>query len=187
MKQRSFRTVAAVMIAAAALALGACSTSDSKSDAKASTTTSAAAKAADTFEDGNKDGKAEGEAPSKTPAPDLPKPTVQQLNDKLTKAFDPSIDGKEKISWIENAERDPLLVEKLVDAAKKNKVKVEVTKVGDPKDGKLKADAKVTIDGSPVDNATIDFVAEGDQWKVANQFACSIVKSAKLDSAACQS
>jgi len=36
------------------------------------------------------------------------------------------------------------------------------------------------------EKGSVDFVAVGDQWQIAHQFACSIVKSAELDSAACQ-
>ena len=104
----------------------------------------------------------------------------------VRRRVDPSVDNKEKISWVQDAERDPELVNKLVDAAKAQNVKVEITGVQEPKDGKLKADAKVTINGEPVQNAFVEFVAEGDQWKVSHQFTCNIVKSAKLDSAACQ-
>ncbi|MFD6104672.1 hypothetical protein ACFWFQ_18605, partial [Nocardia salmonicida] len=35
-----------------------------------------------------------------------------------------------------------------------------------PVDGKLKANADVTIDGTPVKDAFVDFVAEDDSWKV---------------------
>ncbi|WP_433574765.1 hypothetical protein [Nocardia brasiliensis] len=111
---------------------------------------------------------------------------MQQLNDRLTKAFDPAVPNKEKISWIQAAEQDPYLVANLVDAAKKQDVEVEVTNVQEPQDGKVKADAKVTIGGSPVDDAFISFVSEGGEWKVDRAFACTIVTSANIDTAACQ-
>ncbi|WP_040836583.1 hypothetical protein [Nocardia brevicatena] len=184
MKIRPFRVVAAITMAAAALTFTACTSSeDSSSDSGASAT-----QAAGGFEAGkSSDGTEEGAAPSTTPPPNLPKPSPEELNDKINRALDGSVSEEEKLAWIEDAEQDPQLVDKLVDAAKKNKVTVKITKVGDPADGKLKADAEVTIDGQPVENASVDFVAEGDQWKIANKFACNIVKSAQLDSAACQS
>ncbi|MEV6065866.1 hypothetical protein AB0L82_04855 [Nocardia sp. NPDC052001] len=183
MKHSIFRATAAVALAASAFGLVACSTSETKSD---SATTTSASAPTNNFQGSTDDTKETGAPPSTTPAPNLPKPTVAELNDKITKAFDPSIDAKTKIDWIENAGQDPQLVAKLVDAAKKNDVKVEITNVPDPADGKLKADAKVTIAGNPVNNATVSFVAEGNEWKVDHAFACSIVKAAKLDSAACQ-
>ncbi|WP_405138979.1 hypothetical protein [Nocardia sp. NBC_01388] len=181
MKHTIFRATAAVALAAAALGLVACSSSD-KSD---SATTTSAAAPSNAFQGTTDDTKDTG-APSTSQVPNLPKPTVAELNDKLTKAFDPSIDAKTKVDWIEDAGQDPQLVAKLVDAAKKNDVKVEITNVPDPADGKIKADANVTIGGSPVNNATVSFVADGNDWKVDHNFACSIVKAAKLDSAACQ-
>ncbi|WP_433202400.1 hypothetical protein ACQP1G_12180 [Nocardia sp. CA-107356] len=185
MQYRSFRAVAAIAFAATALLFTACSSDNSSSSSGSSATSSA--KSGGGFESGtSQDGKEEGAAPTSTTPPDLPKPTVQDLNGKITRALDGTVAEKEKVTWIEDADRDPELVDKLVAAAKQNKVTVEITKVGDPKDGKLKADANVTIDGKKVENGSVDFVAVGDQWQIAHQFACSIVKSAKLDSAACQ-
>ncbi|MEV0765980.1 hypothetical protein [Nocardia sp. NPDC050435] len=182
MKLRSIRA-AAVVAAAAALTLTACGSDKDDSAGPSATPTTAGQ-----YEEGKQPGEAieaEGELTT-TPPPDLPKPTAAELNEKITKAFDASVGEQEKISWVQDAEKDPQLVDKLVDAAKKNNVKVEITGVQEPKDGKLKADAKVTIDGAPVDNAFVEFVAETEGWKVSNQFTCNIVRAAKLDSAACQ-
>lgn len=183
MKIRPFRIMAAVTMAAAALTFTACSSTEETSTEGAATSTEAAAG----FESGKtQDGREEGKAPTTTPAPNLPKPTVEELNDKLTRALDGAVAEDEKLAFIEDAEQDPQLVDKLVEAAKKNEVTVKITNVGEPAEGKLKADAEVTIAGSPVENASVAFVAEGDQWKIAHDFACNIVKSADLDSAACQ-
>jgi hypothetical protein len=170
-------------MAAAALTFTACSSTEDSSTGAAATSTEAAAE----FESGKtQDGREEGKAPTTTPAPNLPKPTAEELNDKINRALDGSVGEDEKLVWIEDAEQDPQLVDKLVEAAKKNEVTVKITNVGEPVDGKVTADADVTIGGSPVENATVDVVAEGDQWKIAHGFACNIVKSAQLDSAACQ-
>ncbi|MEU1980239.1 hypothetical protein [Nocardia sp. NPDC019395] len=183
MKIRPLRVVAAVTMAAAALTFTACSSTEETTTDGAAPTTGAAAE----FESGkSQDGREEGKPPVTTPAPNLPKPTAEELNDKINRALDGSVSEDEKLAWIEDAEQDPELVDKLVEAAKKNEVTVKITNVGEPAEGKVKADADVTIGGSPVDNASVDFVAEGDQWKIAHDFACNIVKSAQLDSAACQ-
>lgn len=184
MKHTIFRATAALMLATSALGLVACSKSDDT--AKTATTTSASAPAGK-FDGGVEgDGKQTGAAPAPTTVADLAKPSVADLNDKVAKAFDPSIDAKTKTDWIEDAALDPQLAQKLVDAAKANNVKIKITSVGDPSGGKLKADADVTIDGKPVQNATVSFVADGTDWKIDHNYACSIVKAAKLDSAACQ-
>ncbi|MEV0246129.1 hypothetical protein AB0H76_06010 [Nocardia sp. NPDC050712] len=183
MKLRSIRAAVAIAAAASVLTLGACGSDSGDSAAPSATPTTAGQ-----FEEGTKAGEAveaEGELTT-TPPPNLPKPTAAELNEKINKAFDSSVGEQEKISWVQDAEKDPQLVDKLVDAAKKNKVKVEITGVQEPKDGKLKADANVTIDGAPVENAFVEFVAETEGWKVSNQFTCNIVRAAKLDSAACQ-
>ncbi|MGN2636993.1 hypothetical protein ACTD5D_12525 [Nocardia takedensis] len=184
MKQRSTRAVLTACAVAVVLAVGACSgDSDDSAAPSGATATSAAAD----FESGKtQQDLIEGEAPTTTTAPDLPKPAAEELNGRINRAFDRSVGAQEKSAWIQDAERDPQLVDKLVDAAERNKVTVRITGVGDPKDGKLKADAEVTIGGAPVQDAFVEFVAEDDQWKVSNQFTCTIVRNAKLDSAACQ-
>ncbi|AFU04003.1 MULTISPECIES: hypothetical protein [Nocardia] len=187
MKHRTFRTAVAVVLTAAACTLTACASgNDDKKDASPSTSANADTQPGELQGGSDKGEKETGSAPTTPSSPALAKPSVQQLNDRLTKAFDPAVPNKEKISWIQAAEQDPYLVANLVDAAKKQDVKVEVTNVQEPQDGKVKADAKVTIGGSPVDNAFISFVSEGGEWKVDHTFACNIVKSAKIESAACQ-
>ena len=110
MKHYIFRTTAAVALATAVFGLAACSKSDSDStSSNSSAQTSAAA-----FEEGGAGDKVQGAKPSTTPVPNLPKPTVEDLNTKIQRAFDPSVDSKEKTSWIEDADRDPYLVDKLV-------------------------------------------------------------------------
>lgn len=184
-KHRTFRTAVAVVLTAAACTLTACASGDKESSSP-SITANADTKPGELQGGSDKGDKETGSAPTTPSSPALAKPSTQQLNDRLAKAFDPNVPNKEKISWIQAAEQDPYLVANLVDAAKKQGVKVEITKVNDPTDGKLKADAKVTINGSPVDDAFVSFVSEGGEWKVDHTFACNIVKSAKIDSAACE-
>ncbi|MFD6392390.1 hypothetical protein [Nocardia sp. NPDC060259] len=182
MNNRMFKTAVAVTAAAAALGLTACSSSDSETSAGATSTTAGAA-----FEDGKKvEGTQEGDAPMTTAVPVLPAPTVDELNARLDKAMAGQLTAEEKATFIEDAERDPNLVDKFVEAAKKNNVKAKITSVGTPADGKVKAPADVTIDGTPVQGATVEFVASEGGWRVSHVFTCNIVKSAKLDSAACQ-
>ncbi|APE35988.1 hypothetical protein BOX37_20935 [Nocardia mangyaensis] len=181
MKNRSFKTIAAIAMTAAALGLSACSSDSEDTSAAGDTSTTA-------FESENTGGESDtGASIAETPAPNLPKPTPEELNDRVNKALNGQLSDSEKLTYIENADRDPDLVDKFVTAAKENKVTVKIVSVDDPADGKLKANADVTIDGAPVEGATVQFVAQGSDWKVSNTFACSIVKSAKLDSAACQS
>ncbi|MET9213988.1 MULTISPECIES: hypothetical protein [unclassified Nocardia] len=183
MNNRPMKTAAALVAIVAALGLSACSSDASSSSAGASSTTAAGAG----FESGStKQGKEEGGDLAVTTPPNLPKPTAEELNSRINKALAGKLTGDEKKTYIEDADQDPMLVDKFVDAANKNKVTVAITEVGEPADGKLKADADVTIDGKPVQDAFVDFVAEDDSWKVSHTFACNIVKSAKLDSAACQ-
>ncbi|MBH0779592.1 hypothetical protein [Nocardia bovistercoris] len=182
MKHRSISAVAFAFAAAMTLAAcGADSGSDTASSQAATTST------ASNFESGKtQEGLIEGEAPPTTTPPNLATPTAQELNSRINRAFDRSVGSQEKTAWVQDAERDPQLVDKLVDAAERNKVKVSITGVRPPENGKLKADADVSIDGKPVQDAFVEFVAEDDQWKVSNQFTCNIVRTAKLDSAACQ-
>ncbi|MFD3745048.1 hypothetical protein [Nocardia sp. NPDC058633] len=180
---RPVQTAAALVAIVAALGLGACSSDATIIDKTAAPTTSEGG----AFESGEaKAGKEEGGEPAATTVPNLPKPTADELNARLNKAMAGQLTGDEKKTYIEDADQDPMLVDKFVEAAKQNNVKVTITTVGEPVDGKLQANADVTIDGTPVKDAFVDFVAEDDSWKVSHVFACNIVKSAQLDSAACQ-
>lgn len=180
---RPVKTAAALVAIVAALGLGACGSDTGSTSTSTGTTTSKGG----AFETGDAtSGKEEGGEPAATTVPNLPKPTAAELNSRLTKALAGQLTGEEKKTYIEDADQDPMLVDKFVEAAKQNNVKVVITTVGDPVDGKLEANADVTIDGTPVKDAFVDFVAEDDSWKVSHVFACNIVKSAQLDSAACQ-
>ncbi|MFF5036040.1 HMG-box domain-containing protein [Nocardia salmonicida] len=183
MNIRPVKTAAVLVAIVAALGLGACGSDAGSTSTSTGTTTSKAG----AFETGDaKSGKEEGGEPAATTVPNLPKPTAAELNSRVTKALAGQLTGEEKKTYIEDADQDPMLVDKFVEAANQNNVKVAITTVGDPVDGKLKANADVTIDGTPVKDAFVDFVAEDDSWKVSHVFACNIVKSAQLDSAACQ-
>lgn len=187
MNHRISRTALAVALGAAActLAVGCSSATDdsSESGAVASATRDADAGEA---QGGSENGtKQTGSAPTTPASPQLAKPSVAELNDRLTKAFDPAVPNDEKISWIQAAEQDPYLVQNLVAAAERENVTVSVTNVQDPQNGVVKADADVTIGGEPVQDAFIEFVSEGGQWKVSNTFACNVVKAAQIESAAC--
>jgi hypothetical protein len=172
---------------AAALAMSACSTEDKSSS---STTTASPTSAAD--QSGTDEGGAMTEAPDKTGAapttrtsPQPATPTVAELNKRLNDAFDPSVDSKDKIKWLQAGEQDPYLVDKLVEAAKKNNVTIEVVKVNEPVDGKLTAEANVSVAGQPKPTI-IEFISEGGEWKITQTFTCNIVKAAQLQSAACE-
>ncbi|WP_067656154.1 hypothetical protein [Nocardia harenae] len=183
-----FRTAAAVLLTTAActLAVGCSGSSDETSSDGTVPTATRDADAGDAQGGSNNGAKQTGSAPSTKAEPAPAKPTVAELNDRLTRAFDPAVPNAEKISWIQNAEQDPYLVQNLVAAAERENVTVNVTNVQEPAGGKVKADADVTIGGTPVQNAFIEFVAEGGQWKVSNTFACNVVKSAGIESAACE-
>ncbi|MFC8046609.1 hypothetical protein [Nocardia sp. NPDC057353] len=184
-----FRTAVAVLVTTAActLAVGCSSAGDDADSGTAAPTATRDADAAEAQGGSDVGSKQTGSAPTTPSAPALAKPSVAELNDRLTKAFDPAVPNAEKISWIQNAEQDPYLVQNLVAAAERENVTVQVTNVQDPVDGKVKADADVSIGGTPVQNAFIEFVSEGGQWKVSNTFACNVVKSAEIESAACES
>ncbi len=184
MNNRALRTAAVLVAAVATLTLSACSSSSNSSSSSSTTTTVKT----DGFQNNGakKPGKDDGAQPAPATSQNLPKPSAADLNDKINKAFDPSIPAKTKVDWVEDAGKDPDLVDKLAQAAKQNDVKVTITKVEDPADGKLKADADVTMGGTPVNGASVPFVADGGEWKVDHTYACSIVKQAKLNSAACE-
>lgn len=132
------------------------------------------------------DGKYPGQPPQPPAAPDLEKPTVSDLADRVNTTLDTEIDGRSKVGWLEYADRDPHLVDRFVEAAVTSKVEIEITGVREPVSATLQADARVTRGDLPAEDAVVDFVAEGGQWKISHRFACGVIRGAGLDSAACQ-
>lgn len=126
-----------------------------------------------------------GTGVSTTAVADVPPlPTVEELNNRFTRAFARQLTAEEKVSWFEYGGQDPMLIDNLVDAAKANHVTVAITDVHLTGASRAVATAKVTTPAGTTDQA-IELVPDGGQWKVSSAFTCSIVATAGLRSPAC--
>ncbi|MFC4374404.1 hypothetical protein ACFO5K_09835, partial [Nocardia halotolerans] len=96
--RRTGRAAIAGLAVVAALGMSACS--DDKGDAPAAKTTTTAMAATTS---------AAAELP--------PVPTVEQLNEQLNTALDPSIPNEEKLDFVQGGEADPELPNRLAQAA----------------------------------------------------------------------
>ncbi|MEV0246399.1 hypothetical protein AB0H76_07425 [Nocardia sp. NPDC050712] len=163
MKLRNTGRIAIAGLAVvAALGLTACGSDDKAESKPTPTTTSAPA----------------------TSAADLPPtPTAADLNAQLQKALDPNVPNSEKLEWIQGAEADPELPNRLAEAYKSTNATIDVTEVtafGDT----LNAKAKLAFNGQE-NIADVPFVAENGHWKVQKAWVCQMLQLANQPSAAC--
>ncbi|GAA4480417.1 hypothetical protein GCM10023094_26900 [Rhodococcus olei] len=157
------KTLVAGVAVAAALTLGACSSSDGEpatTTKKAPTTTAVAI-----------------DAP--------PVPTAAELNAMLVKGLDPATPTTEKVLLVQDGESDPGLFDQVAAAAKANNATVTVVDpILDNGDGTLTATVNMEI-GGQVNPGTATFVVENGRWVLSKEYACNIVKLANLTSPAC--
>ncbi|WP_433607945.1 hypothetical protein [Prescottella agglutinans] len=121
-------------------------------------------------------------APSQPP---IPAPTTAELNASLLRAFDETVPAADKVTLVQGAEADPQLIDQVVAAAKANKASAQVTDVTDLGDGRVAATVVMTLDGQPVPESIVNFVAEDGVWKLSKDNACGIVSMAGLTSPTC--
>lgn len=164
---RTGRALVAGMAVAAALTMTACS-SDDGGDTATTTTASASTSAS-----------------AAAPAGDLPPvPTAAELNQRLQESLDPNVPLEQKVAYVQGAEEDPELIDKVAEAARVNNAKIEVLDVTDLGDGTLSSNATIDL-GGQVNPLQVAYVAEDGQWKLSRDNACAIVSLAQLTSPAC--
>ncbi|MFD3744100.1 hypothetical protein [Nocardia sp. NPDC058633] len=161
--RRTGRVAIAGLAVVAALGLSACS--DDKGDKPAPKTTTSA--------------KAETSAASNLPAV----PTVEQLNEQLNTALDPSVPNEQKLDFVQGIEADPELPNRLAQAVQDNNVQVQVTEVTSFGDS-VNAKADFTVNGQ-TNVVDVPFVAEEGKWKVQKSWACGMLTNLGQTSVAC--
>ncbi len=157
-----------------ALALTACG-SDGGTDAPATTTAAASA-----TED------AGGGADSALP----PTPTVEELNQQLQTALDPSVPLEQKQDLVTGLEGDPQLLQTLSDKVQEAKADGSLTDVAvvgpilPPTGEVLTVPFSATFDGQEnTGDATL--VAADGQWKLDGNFVCGLAGVIGVQSPAC--
>ncbi|MFF0544358.1 hypothetical protein ACWEVD_21160 [Nocardia thailandica] len=165
MKLRTTGRVAIAGLAVvAALGLSACSDDKGTTTTAAKTTTSVKTSA--------------------TSAANLPPvPTVAELNAQLNTALDPSIPNEQKLEFVQGAQADPELPNRLAQAAKDANVQVQVTEVTSFGDS-VNAKANFTLNGQ-TNVVDVPFVAEDGKWKVQKSWACTMLTNLGQQSTAC--
>ncbi|MGB3773538.1 MAG: hypothetical protein WBA00_20595 [Rhodococcus sp. (in: high G+C Gram-positive bacteria)] len=163
---RTGRALVAGMAVAAALSMTACSSDDGGTES--TTTTSASTSSA------------VAEVPSDLP----PIPTAEELNTRLQESLDPNVPLDQKVAYVQGAQADPELINKVAEAARVNNAQIEVLDVTDLGDGTLSSNATIDI-GGQVNPLQVTYVAEDGQWKLSQDNACAIVSLAQLTTPAC--
>ncbi|MFE1594868.1 hypothetical protein [Nocardia sp. NPDC058705] len=162
--RRTGRVAIAGLAVVAALGLSACS--DDKGGTTSKTTTSAKT------------------AANGAPTAELPAvPTVEQLNEQLTMALDPSIPNDQKLDFVQGIEADPELPNRLAQAVQDNSVQIQVTEVTSFGES-VNAKANFTLNGQ-VNVVDVPFVADQGKWKVQKSWACGMLTNLGQTSVAC--
>ncbi|MEV0081030.1 hypothetical protein AB0H58_31850 [Nocardia neocaledoniensis] len=121
---------------------------------------------------------------STTAATNLPPvPTVDELNQQLTTALDPSVPNEQKLDFVQGGEADPELPNRLAVAAQQAGVQVQVTEVTSFGDS-VNAKANFTLNGQ-TNVVDVPFVAEDGKWKVQKSWACTMLTNLGQQSVAC--
>ncbi|WP_278265569.1 hypothetical protein [Nocardia sp. AG03] len=117
-------------------------------------------------------------------AADLPPvPTVEQLNEQLNTALDPSVPNDQKLDFVQGGSADPELPNRLAQAAQDAGVQVQVTEVTSFGDS-VNAKADFTVNGQ-TNVVDVPFVAEDGKWKVQKAWACQMLTNFGQQSVAC--
>lgn len=125
-------------------------------------------------------------APKQQLTPVLAAPSVAELDAQVGRSIDPMVGDASKTATLENADRDPQLASRLVQAVTATNATVHITSIILVENGRLQAVADVTTNGVQVHEERIEFVAGKAHWQLGLDFTCAIIQKAGSDSAACQ-
>ena len=156
---KSIKLSAAILALGAATTLAACSSSDEGS----STATSADQTAGET---------------SASQVVTTEMPTVEQLNEILTKAADPNVPQEEKVKLVQGSETAPELFDVMAQSQAESGATFEVV---DPVVPGLMPDSALatvninTPDGQQQTADQVEFINEDGSWKLSQSWACVLV------------
>lgn len=156
---KSTKLSAAILALGAATTLAACSSSDEGS----STATSADQTAGET---------------SASQVVTTEMPTVEQLNEILTKAADPNVPQEEKVKLVQGSETAPELFDVMAQSQAESGATFEVV---DPVVPGLMPDSALatvninTPDGQQQTADQVEFINEDGSWKLSQSWACVLV------------
>ena len=156
---KSIKLSAAILALGAATTLAACSSSDEGS----STATSSDKTAGET---------------SASQVVTTEMPTVEQLNEILTKAADPNVPQEEKVKLVQGSETAPELFDVMAQSQAESGATFEVV---DPVVPGLMPDSALatvninTPDGQQQTADQVEFINEDGSWKLSQSWACVLV------------
>ncbi|HEY9314139.1 hypothetical protein [Williamsia sp.] len=171
MKLRKF--VTAGVAVCAFLSIAACS-DDGDSP---STTTAASSAATSSATSGGGGGLTDSSKP----------PTAAQLNTMLQTALDPNVPASEKTELVQNSEKDPVIFDKLVEAAAANPdLEYEIVAPVRPAGtDQAKANVKVKFPDTPEQQVEALIVFDNGTWKLSSTTVCLLLSAANETSPMC--
>ncbi|MFJ4654658.1 hypothetical protein ACIP5Y_25585 [Nocardia sp. NPDC088792] len=115
-------------------------------------------------------------------------PSVAELNQELQQVLDPNVPDSTKVGYLENGaqalQKDPQMIDKLVQAYQQNNAKIDVTDVTSLGDS-LSATVNFSINGGAPNVATVPFVAQDGKWVLQMSWACNALQNLSQSSPAC--
>lgn len=117
-----------------------------------------------------------------------PVPTAAELNQELQQVLDPNVPDSTKVGYLENGQaalqKDPQMIDKLVQAYQQNNAKIDVTDVTSLGDS-LSATVNFSINGGAPNVATVPFVPQDGKWVLQMSWACNALQNLNQSSPAC--
>ena len=111
-------------------------------------------------------------------------PTVEQLTSTMYHALDPNVPLAEKVPYVQGAESDPELLNRLAEKGKESHFAAKILSVADNCNGTASAAALVTINGK-TNAVQVPLVTERDKWKLNKEWMCGLMNDYQLSSAIC--
>jgi hypothetical protein len=99
-------------------------------------------------------------------------------------ALDPNVPLAEKVPYVQGAESDPELLNRLAEKGKESHFAAKILSVADNCNGTASAAALVTINGK-TNAVQVPLVTERDKWKLNKEWMCGLMNDYQLSSPIC--
>lgn len=111
-------------------------------------------------------------------------PTVEQLTNMMQRALDQSVPLSEKVTYVQGADGDPELLNRIAKEARESNFDAKILSVSDKCNGTATAATLATFSGK-TNAQQVPLVAEGDKWKLNKEWMCGLMKDYQLTSPIC--
>ena len=111
-------------------------------------------------------------------------PTTEQLTSMMYRALDPNVPLSDKIPYVQGAEGDPELLNRLGKKAKESHFSAKILNIADNCNGTAAAATLATF-GEKTNAVEVPLVAEDGGWKLNKEWMCGLMNDYQLTSNIC--